>query len=431
MSPANWPVDEARLWADAMALGDLTEPDVPYTRRAFSEMFLKGRDYLTARFQTAGLETSIDAAGNLIGRRAGSAPELGTLIIGSHSDTVPGGGRFDGVAGVLAGLEVARALKDAGITLRHNLEIVDCLAEEMSVFGLSCIGSRGMTGHLEPDMLAYQNPEGEDLAAGIARMGGDVTRLPQVVRDDICAYLELHIEQGRVLESAGEDIGVVTNIVGIMRLEITVTGLADHAGTTPMDLRRDALSGAVEVVAAIRDKAREIAGRGEGYFVATTGEFDIQPGAANVVPREVRLVIDARAENPALMQEFLRFAQNDLASLVSAQGAEFSELKVLSDSAHTECDDALQEQLAQAAEGLGLKWRRMASGAGHDAVFFSRIAPAAMIFIPCRAGRSHTPEEWTEPGQLSAGAAVLFETIRQLDAAEGAAAAEITANKEE
>lgn len=414
---ANWPVNEARLWADAMALGDLTEPGRPYTRRAFSDMFLKGRAYLTDKFQAAGMAASIDAAGNLIGRLQGSDPKAGTLVIGSHSDTVPDGGRFDGIAGVLAGLEVVRAVKDAGLTLRHNLEIIDCLAEEMSVFGLSCIGSRGMTGHLTPEMLRYPGPDGEDLASGIKRMGGDVASLPSIVRDDIRAYLELHIEQGRVLEAAKLDIGVVTNIVGIMRLEITVTGLADHAGTTPMDLRRDALSGAVEVVAAIRDKARAIAGRDQGYFVATTGEFEIQPGAANVVPREVRLVIDARAEAPELMKEFLAFAQTELAPLAIAQGAEISALNILSDSAHTECNAHLQEHLAQSASDLGLSWRYMASGAGHDAVFFSRIAPAAMIFIPCLNGRSHTPEEWTEPGQLSAGAAVLFETIRRLDAA--------------
>lgn len=268
----NWAANQQRLWDDLMALGELTEPGIPYTRRSFSEMFLKGRDYLTKRFEEAGLDTFVDENGNLIGRLEGTDPERGTLMIGSHSDTVPGGGRFDGVAGVVAGLEVARALKDAGIRLKHNLEIVDCLAEEMSEYGLSCIGTRGMTGQLKPEMLDYKGPNDESLFDAITRMGGKPDDIKQESRKDIKGYLELHIEQGKVLETAGLDIGVVTTIVGITRIEITVKGLPDHAGTTPMDLRKDALSGAVEIIAGIRDKAKEIAKKGEGYFVATTGK---------------------------------------------------------------------------------------------------------------------------------------------------------------
>ncbi|WP_417790395.1 Zn-dependent hydrolase [Terasakiella pusilla] len=412
----NWAANQQRLWDDLMALGALTEPGIPYTRRSFSEMFLKGRDYLTKRFEEAGLDTFVDENGNLIGRLEGTDPDSGTLMIGSHSDTVPGGGRFDGVAGVVAGLEVARALKDAGIRLKHNLEIVDCLAEEMSEYGLSCIGTRGMTGQLKPEMLDYKGPNDESLRDAITRMGGKPDAIKQESRKDIKGYLELHIEQGKVLETAGLDIGVVTTIVGITRIEITVKGLPDHAGTTPMDLRKDALSGAVEIIAGIRDKAKEIAKKGEGYFVATTGEVTVEPNAANVVPSTVKLVIDSRAQTRALMEEFLAFINDVMPNLAIAQGVAVSEVKILSDSLHSECDDDLSDLVKDMSDQLGLTSMRMTSGAGHDAAFFSRIAPTAMVFVPCKDGRSHCPEEWSEPEQIAAGTAVVFETLCKMDA---------------
>jgi N-carbamoyl-L-amino-acid hydrolase len=412
----NWAANQQRLWDDLMALGALTEPGIPYTRRSFSEMFLKGRDYLTKRFEEAGLDTFVDENGNLIGRLEGTDPDSGTLMIGSHSDTVPGGGRFDGVAGVVAGLEVARALKDAGIRLKHNLEIVDCLAEEMSEYGLSCIGTRGMTGQLKPEMLDYKGPNEESLRDAITRMGGKPDAIKQESRKDIKGYLELHIEQGKVLETAGLDIGVVTTIVGITRIEITVKGLPDHAGTTPMDLRKDALSGAVEIIAGIRDKAKEIAKKGEGYFVATTGEVTVEPNAANVVPSTVKLVIDSRAQTRVLMEEFLAFINDVMPNLATAQGVEVSEVKILSDSLHSECDDDLSDLVKDMSDQLGLTSMRMTSGAGHDAAFFSRIAPTAMVFVPCKDGRSHCPEEWSEPEQIAAGTAVVFETLCKMDA---------------
>ncbi|MCT4655058.1 MAG: Zn-dependent hydrolase [Cohaesibacter sp.] len=412
---SNWAVNQDRLWDDLMALGAIIEPDKPYTRRSFSPMFLKGRDYLSRRFEEAGLAVSIDAGGNLIGRLEGTDPKAGTLMIGSHSDTVPGGGRFDGVAGVVAGLEVVRALKDAGIAPRHSIEVTDCLAEEMSEFGLSCVGSRAMTGSLEPAMLDYTGPAEESLRDAITRMGGRPEAIKAEARDDIKGYLELHIEQGRVLESEELDVGIVTTIVGITRIEITISGLPDHAGTTPMDLRKDALSGAIEVVGGIRDKARALAAAGEGYFVATTGEFYLEPNAANVVPGKVKLVIDTRAQTRELMEQFLAFAKAELPALAAGQGVEISELKILSDSLHTECDEGLGDLLLQASNELGLTSKKMTSGAGHDAVFFSRITPAAMVFVPCKGGRSHCPEEWSDPDQLAAGTALLFETLRKMD----------------
>ena len=217
-----------------MALADITDPARPYTRRSFTALFLEGRAWLAQRFTEAGLATRIDTAGNLIGRIEGNNPEVGVIVIGSHSDTVPSGGRFDGIAGVATGLEIVRALRQSGTRLDHTIEIIDFLAEEPSEYGLSCVGSRGMTGSLEDKMLDLTEPGGEKLRDALRRVGGNPDRLIEAKRSDVSAFLELHIEQGIVLESRSLDIGVVTSIVGIRRIEIVFQGEADHAGTTPM-----------------------------------------------------------------------------------------------------------------------------------------------------------------------------------------------------
>ena len=285
----NLPTQEARIAEDIAALAEITEPSRPYTRRAFTPMFLRGREWLVRRFEAAGLETRIDASGNLIGRRRGRVGGR-TIMLGSHSDTVPDGGRFDGIAGVSAALEVARALHDQGIALEHDLEIVDFLAEEVSLFGVSCVGSRGMAG-VRPAEWLERSVDALTLRQGIVEVGGN----PQVQekREDVAAFLELHIEQGPVLEDGHLDIGVVTAIAGITRIEIVLHGRADHAGTTPMGSRQDALVGAAWLVLGIQRLATARAA-GPTHFAATVGEFSIEPGAANVVPAKARLLIDAR-----------------------------------------------------------------------------------------------------------------------------------------
>jgi N-carbamoyl-L-amino-acid hydrolase len=412
---SNLPINQDRLWDDLMVLAEITEKDKPYTRRSFTPTFLQGRDWLKARFEAAGLDTRIDAGGNLIGRRAGAKRGAGAIVVGSHSDTVPSGGRFDGAAGVLAGLEVARALQEAGHDLDHDLEIIDCLAEEVSAFGISCVGSRAIAGILTEEMLAYEGPGGERLAQAIARMGGDPQRLSEAKRSDITAFLELHIEQGPVLEAEHIDVGIVETIAGITRLEVTITGRADHAGTTPFNLRRDALVAAARAILAIQAIAREMAETGEGYFVATTGEIHAEPNAANVVPGRVRLILDARAERHPTMQRFVSRIKGEIPAVVAASGAELSSIATLSDAAPAHGDSGLCAALIDAAEKLGLTHRRMTSGAGHDAAHFSRIAPVAMVFTPCRDGRSHCPEEWAEPGEIAAGAATILRAVLAID----------------
>lgn len=409
-------IDPARLWADIEGLAALTEPERPWTRRSFSPLFAQGRAYLRRRMEDAGLSVSIDAAGNMIGRLGGREPQLGAIALGSHSDTVPGGGRFDGIAGVVAALEVARALQESGERLRHPLEVIDFLAEEPSDFGLSCIGSRGITGAFAPAMLDMTDGTGRRLGDALGEAGGDAGAIGTAIRDDIAAFLELHIEQGPVLERDGIDIGVVTAIVGIRRIEAWFRGEAAHAGTSPMHLRRDAAYAGALLIAAVRERAEALALAGEGYFVATVGIVEVLPGGSNVVPRSARVVIDARSSNPVLTDRFARAIEADAQAIAVRARVDLDGFAVLSDGLPAICDDALRAHLHTASDTLGFSHVDMASGAGHDAAFMARICPSAMILIPCLRGMSHTPDEWSEPAALAAATAVMLEAVRRYDA---------------
>lgn len=409
-------IDADRLRADLEAMAAITEPDRPWTRRSFTPRFLEGRAWLARAFAAEGLAVHVDAAGNLIGRRAGSDPSLGVLMTGSHSDTVPDGGRFDGIGGVLASLACLRAMRAAGYQPRHAIELVDFLAEEPSDWGLSCIGSRGMAGALGPDALALTGPGGETLAAAIDRVGGNVAALGTARRTDVAGFLELHIEQGPVLEARGRDVGIVTAIAGICRMRIVFEGEAGHAGTLPMAGRRDAGLALARLQLALREAALAEAGAGHGHFVATIGLARLLPGGANVVPGGAEAIVDIRAEDAAALTRFeARLAALGRAA-AAAEGCTVS-LTPLSRTQPVPCDAGLRGHLAQAASRRQLGQCELASGAGHDAAFLARIAPAAMLFVPCVAGRSHCPEEWTDPAALARGASCLLDALLSRDAA--------------
>jgi N-carbamoyl-L-amino-acid hydrolase len=407
----NSPTRADRIAADIDALAAITEPDRPYTRRAFTPMFLEGRAWLEKAMQEAGAVTHIDAAGNLIGTIPGRRPQLGSIMVGSHSDTVPDGGRFDGIAGVVAALEVARTLRDRNIVLDHTLEIVDFLAEEVSIFGVSCIGSRGISGTRPAEWLARAH-EGLTLQQAIAQIGGDALRVAQ--RDDIRAFLELHIEQGPVLQAEQLDVGVVTAIAGITRIEIIVDGRADHAGTTPMGSRKDALTTAAWIALGVEELGKALAG-GAAHFAATVGEFEMTPNAANVVPARVRMLIDARAELREDMERFITELSNGIAAIGEKTGVSVSEPRIVSDNPPTPCDAELLDILDAACINMGARHRRMASGAGHDTAWLARITRAAMIFVPCVDGRSHAPDEFATTDDIALGAAVLLDAVLALD----------------
>lgn len=408
----NLSVDSGRIEKDIAALARITEPGRPWTRRSFTPMFLEGRGYIEARMREAGLETVIDAAGNLLGLRRGKVSRK-AIMVGSHSDTVPDGGRFDGIAGVIAGLEAARALADKGVELDHDLVVVDFLAEEVSAFGVSCIGSRGFTGQF-PQAWLEREEGGRTLAAAIRAVGGDPDRLPSLTMPEIKGFLELHIEQGPVLERERIDIGIVGAISGITRIELTFQGLPAHAGTTPMGARADALVAAARFVARLDEAARVLASQPR-HFAATVGEFRMEPNAANVVPARVRLLIDARAEYRPDMETFLKWVETEAVRMDGMEGVRVPKPLVISDNPAVPSDAELLAILRAAADRIGASHRPLASGAGHDAAWIARRAAAAMIFVPSRDGLSHAPEEWTDNDAIALGAEVLFEAVIALD----------------
>jgi N-carbamoyl-L-amino-acid hydrolase len=407
-------VDRDQLQRDFDALSAITEPGRPWTRRSFTPMFLDGRDYLKQRFAEEGLSTRIDTAGNLIGRWEGANPDAPTLMTGSHSDTVPSGGRFDGIAGVLSGLAAIRALRLAGHTPHHAIELVDFLAEEPSEWGLSCIGSRGMAGALAPEHFALIGPGGERLDDAIIRMGGDPGQIAAAKRDDVAAFVEIHIEQGPVLEAQSVPLGIVTGIAGIARVRLRLEGAAAHAGTAPMNMRADAGLAMARLMLALRDAARAETGR--GHFTATIGVLSLEPNGANVVPGAAEAIVDIRAESDAAMADYLANIASLAADAAQAEGCTVAAVDILSRTFATTCDPALRAMLVSAAEIHCLATLSLASGAGHDAAFVARIAPAAMIFVPSRGGLSHAPDEWTDTQSIALAADVLALTFSTLDA---------------
>lgn len=421
--------DCARIAADIDALRALTIAERPYTRRAFTQIYREGRRWLAEAMTAAGLDVSIDAAGNLLGRRtagasslhgrranrerAGADPAESTLMIGSHIDTVPDGGAYDGVAGVVAGVEIARLLQEAELPLPFALEVVDFLSEEPSEFGISCIGSRGMVGRLSREDLERHDPAGVRLADAIRDVGGCPEALGKPLRERrlLRGYLELHIEQGRLLERAGLAVGIVTGIVGIRRYEVRIAGAPAHAGTTPMDERRDALAGAAELILGVERLARSRAR--DSHFVGTVGRLAHSPNAANVVPGDATMTVELRALTDQSLDDAQRQLFVDARELGRRRGLKL-ELDCISRTAPVAMDPGLRSMLASAASDADIGTLDLASGGGHDAGHLAAITPVAMVFIPCRNGISHAPGESAAPEHVAAGTDVLLRAVLQL-----------------
>ncbi len=389
-------INADRLWSRIEALSRFTDPAKPWTRRAFDVQFAHGRAWLAKEFKAAGLSVEVDAGGNLIGRTPGTGRGLGALVAGSHSDTVPAGGRFDGMLGLLAALEAAQSIREQQDSLAHPLEVVDFLAEEPSDFGISCIGSRSWAGVLTASDLARSLPSNVTLASAIDSVGGSAERLGKAIRtpESVSAYVELHIEQGLVLAERKAEIGVVSAIVGIRRHEVTVEGRADHAGTTPMSLRRDALVGAAGFIRAVEELAR-LRPSESPYLVATVGKLSVEPNAINAVPGSVTMILETRSTDEAALLQFEQELWRQVEGELDDRGLRLTRL-LLSQTSPTACSPLIQSAIEEVSMAAGFRSTRLPSGAGHDGVFVARIAPMGMIFVPCREGRSHAPEEWAE-----------------------------------
>jgi beta-ureidopropionase / N-carbamoyl-L-amino-acid hydrolase len=402
-------IDGDRLQAHLAALAQFgANPEGGVSRVAFSEADIAGRAYVTQLMRDAGLTVRVDAAGNIIGRLEGREPTLPAILIGSHTDSVPGGGNYDGDVGVLGAIEVAQRLQEEGVRLRHPLEVVNFTDEEGGL-----VGSLAMTGRLKPGTLDVVSHTGGTVRDGIRAIGGDPDRLDEARRrpDELLAYVELHIEQGGILEATKTDIGVVEGIVGIRWWDVTVTGVANHAGTTPMDQRHDALLGAAQFVLAVNEVATSMPGR----QVATVGRIRAEPGAPNVIPGRVVTSLEVRDLDAAKMQQVfdaIRARADEIAKAHSTPIA-FEELDVGLEPAPT--DPRMRAIIAQAAAALGLSTRPMPSGAGHDAQDMAHLVPTGMIFVPSAGGVSHSPKEYTAPRDVANGADVLLQSVIALD----------------
>ena len=401
--------DPDRMEERILALGKFGANEAGgVSRVAFSDADIAGREYIKGLMRDAGLSVRVDAAGNVIGRREGTDSSLPPIMFGSHIDSVPGGGNYDGDVGVIGAIEVAQIIEERGISMRHPIEVVSFTDEEG---GLT--GSRGMIGKLGEGTLSVVSHSGLTIRDGIARVGGDPQRLHEAVREpgEITAFLELHIEQGAILDTEDIDIGVVEGIVGIRWWDVTVEGFANHAGTTPMDNRWDAMVSAAELTLAINRIASELPGR----QVATVGRIQAFPGAPNVIPGRVVLSLEIRdLESPKIQQVF-DLVENDAHRIAEERETpiSFAEVDVGSPPAPT--DSQLRRIIAAAAEDLGVTHRLMPSGAGHDAQDMASIAPTGMIFVPSVGGISHSPREFTSPTDMANGASVLLRAVMAID----------------
>ena len=396
-----------RLIEDIEAVSRFGRDDGGVTRFAWSPELAEANGWLSERLEEIGLDVEVDAAGNVFGKwRAGDGK---AVVVGSHLDSVPRAGRFDGVLGVLSGLEAIRILKERGVEPRRPVWLVSFTDEEGARFGTALFGSRAFVGQDLSGVDERRDVGGVSLREAMAGLGFDFERLGSARGvDEVGAYLELHIEQGPVLERAGVDAGIVTGIVGLLGFRAHLTGEANHAGTTPMALRRDALVGAARAVVALRNEAR-----GRDDMTANVGSIAVEPGGSNVVPGACEFTIDVRSPTPEGLAHAEAFVRETLARVAADEQLEL-ELRETYRLAPVPLDPDLQETLARAAELEGASYVRLASGAGHDAMVVAQHVPAAMVFVPSRGGISHSPSEYTPPEQCELGARILARGVELL-----------------
>jgi N-carbamoyl-L-amino-acid hydrolase len=407
----NLRIDGDRLWASLMETAQFgATPKGGLNRQALSAEDVAVRRWFIAAAETAGCTVRIDAIGNIFARRPGSDPELAPIAVGSHLDTQPTGGRFDGILGVLAGLELVRTLNDAGHVTRHPIEIIDWTNEEGSRFAPAMVAAGVFGGVFDLDYaLARTDKAGITLAEALATSG---FAGPDPIGHPLAAHYELHIEQGPVLEASGSEIGVVVGVQGIRWFDVTLSGLACHAGTMPMAMRRDTLNAAARLAVAV-----DVVGRSEpGVSLSTIGIFEAWPGSRNTVPETVRMSVDLRHPRAAGLDRLEAQFRAEAATIAAETGVEIAITPVWS-SSPVDFAPACIVAVRSAVEMLGYGHEDIVSGAGHDSVYTARVAPTAMIFVPCEDGISHNEAENITRAQAMAGANVLLHAVLAHDAA--------------
>ncbi len=406
-------VDSPRLSRELDSLAQISDAPAPaVTRVVYSEADLRARAFLKELFRDAGLTVREDAAGNTFARWTGADADLPAVATGSHIDAIPNAGRFDGTVGVLGGLEAIRALQRSGLHPRRSIELIVFTAEEPTRFGVGCLGSRLMAGSLDRTAdEALKDRDGMTLRETRTAAGfiGDLSSV-RVAAGHYAAFVELHIEQGAILEEQRLDIGVVTAIAAPAAVRITIEGEGGHAGAVLMPQRRDAFLAAAEIALALESAARS---SGSIDTVATTGVCDVFPGAINSIPSRVRLDADIRDIDAARRDRVLRILEESAAEVAGRRGVTIRS-QILNADPPGKCDAAIVEALAAACRAHSFSFRPMISRAYHDTLFLSRVAPVAMIFIPCRGGVSHRPDEYASAEAIARGTLVLAESLAQL-----------------
>jgi len=404
-------IDPDRLFGRLQKLGEIgRSPQGGVSRLALTELDRQGLALIESWMIEAGLHTRMDAAGNLIGRREGRQPHLPVVLTGSHSDTTQDGGMFDGALGILGGIEALQSMAEDGVMTDHPIEVCAYRDEEGCRFAASYSSSRVMTGKFNPQRLQYRDENGISIAQALREQNINPDTVGQAARaaDSVKAHIELHIEQGNVLESQNLAVGIVSGICAASRSRMTLTGQARHAGTTPMSMRRDALVAAAAVIQMVEKEAQRRPGS-----VATVGVIRAFPGGVNVIPGKVELSLDCRdidtRQRDELLDDIIRRAQE----ICAGHHIEFAVTTFGKGQAKL-CDEAVKDAIAQACGQLDMPTMLIASGAGHDSGSFHDFCPMGMIFVRSREGISHHPDEWSSPEDCADGVRVLYHSLLKL-----------------
>ena len=404
-------VNKDRLFNRLMELGQIGNTEDGVYCMALSPEENEAHAQVKKYMEEAGMTVHMDAAGNLVGRKEGTDPNASVVMTGSHIDTVYGGGMFDGRLGVIGGIEAVQAMTEAGIQTKHPIEVIAYRDEEGTRFVGSYSGAGHLTGGYDHGIMEHADKDGKTVRECLKECGIDPdhvddAKLPEGYAK---AHLELHIEQGAVLESKGLSVGVVTGICCQIRGEVTIKGTASHAGTTPMDLRKDALAAAAECMLEIEDEAKKYP-----QAVATVGKITAFPGGVNVVPGEVKFSIDMRNQKAALRDAMFDKCVERMKAVCEKRGVSLDVNVLMKDDEGKPCADHIQDIVAESCEKAGLPVFRMPSGAGHESSTFADFCPMGMIFIRSKDGLSHNKEEYSSPEDCAAGAEVLYHTLLKL-----------------
>jgi N-carbamoyl-L-amino-acid hydrolase len=408
-------IDQARVSSEIETLAAISEAEPPVvTRVVFGPADMKARAWMISLCEASGLSVRQDAIGNTFARWKGSDPDAPAIGTGSHIDAIPNAGKYDGVVGVLGGLEAIRSLQQAGFRPKHSIELLVFTSEEPTRFGIGCLGSRLLSGTLSPEAarkLTAKDGQSLDVLRSSAGIHGDLNavKLPDGYYK---AFLELHIEQGPVLEREGLPLGIVTKIAAPASFRVTIEGSGGHAGALLMPDRRDALCAAAEFILAVERSAKTTGGLDT---VATVGICDVFPGAINSVPSRVGMGVDIRDTDLARRDAVLREV-SAVCDEISRKREVGVSVEPLNADAPATCAPELVEALSQSCEVHGFPFLKIISRAYHDSLFMSRVTPTVMLFIPCRHGYSHRPDEYASPEDISRGALILAETMAALSA---------------